>query len=77
MTDERTRRRAEPDKTQDRTGKYGGDDGALEHEREAIQPGEDPGIEGTPTQAKQPDTPAKQAERQQERDLETGAENPG
>jgi hypothetical protein len=77
MTDERTRRRAEPDKTQDRTGKYGGDDGALEHEREEIQPGADSGITGTPVPSKQSESPAKQAARQQERDLETGEENPG
>ena len=77
MTDERTRRETDPDKTQGRTGKYGGDDGALEHEREEIQPGEDPGLTDTPTQAKQPATSAKQAERQQQRDLETGVENPG
>ncbi len=33
----------------DRTGPYGGDDGALEHERADIAPGEDPGTIGTPT----------------------------
>jgi hypothetical protein len=67
----------EQQSSNDRTGKYGGDDGALEHEREEVRPGEDPGIKGTPTQAKQSDTPAQRAEQQQQRDLETGAENPG
>jgi hypothetical protein len=60
------------------TGQYGGDDGALEHERERIEPGEDPGLKGTPAGARRrekvPD--ADQAQRKQDRDLETGAENP-
>ena len=76
MTDERTPQ-TEPDKTQARTGKYGGDDGALEHERAEIQPGEDPGITSTPMPSRQSESPANKAERQQQRDLETGAENPG
>lgn len=59
--------------TDDRTGKYGGDDGALEHERAVIQPGEDTGMTATPT-----GQPAKatQAERKQDQDLKTGEENP-
>ena len=77
MTDERKQRHTEPDTTQGRTGEYGGDDGALEHERAEIAPGEDAGITGTPVPAKQSETPAEQAERQQRRDLGTGAENPG
>ena len=47
--------RAEPTPTQeqdqgdrDRTGEYGGDDGAMEHERAEIVPGEDTGLTGTP-----------------------------
>jgi len=76
MTDERTRQ-PETDKEHNRTGTYGGDDGALEHEREEIRPGEDAGITGTPTQTKRSDTPAEQAEGQQQHDLATGAENPG
>ena len=60
----------------DRTGKYGGDDGALEHEQVDSAPGEDAGTIGTPTGA----TPASektQAERKQDRDLDSGEENPG
>jgi len=49
-------------KTDDRTGKYGGDDGALEHEREELQPGE---------------TGKTQAERKQDEDLASGEEQPG
>jgi hypothetical protein len=77
MTDARTRRQTEPEELTDRIGKYGGDDGALEHEREEIQPGEEPGIEGVSVSAGRSETPAEQAERQQQRDLATGAENPG
>jgi hypothetical protein len=60
----------------DRTGKYGGDDGALEHEREEIQPGEDAGILGTPAGGarSQGQSPAKQAA--QQRQLETETEPP-
>lgn len=46
MSDRRERREAPRD--DERTGKYGGDDGALEHERTEVAPGEDTGIEGTP-----------------------------
>lgn len=76
MTNERTPP-TELDETRDRTGKYGGDDGALEHEREEIEPGEDPGIEASPVPPQGAETPAAQAERQQQRDLATGAENLG
>ena len=55
--------------TEDRTGKYGGDDGALENERAEITPGEDPGT--TTTQGGK-----SQAERKQDKDLKTGEENP-
>jgi hypothetical protein len=59
-----------------RTGKYGGDDGALENEREETRPGEDTGLTGTPTagDARGGET---QAKRKQDRDLESGEENPG
>ena len=60
----------------DRTGEYGGDDGALEHEREVIVPGEDAGLTGTPT-GQTTRGGKNQAEREQERDLATGEENPG
>ena len=59
----------------DRTGKYGGDDGAMEHERADIQPGEDTGITATPT-GQPTKTDKSQAERKQDKDLETGEENP-
>ena len=59
----------------DRTGKYGGDDGALEHEREEIQPGEDTGMTATPT-GQPAKTGKTQAQRKQDKDLETGEENP-
>jgi hypothetical protein len=55
--------------TEDRTGKYGGDDGALENERAEITDGEDPGTTAVPTGKSQ-------AERKQEKDLKTGEENP-
>ncbi len=54
---------------EDRTGKYGGDDGAMENERAEITPGEDPGTSATPTGKTQ-------AERKQDNDLKTGEENP-
>ena len=61
--------------TEDRTGEYGGDDGAMEHERTETGPGEDTGVTGTPT-----DRASKvgktQAERKQDKDLATGEENP-
>ena len=66
----------QPRDTDDRTGEYGGDDGALENEREEIQPGEDTGLTGTPTEP--PTNVGKtQAQRKQDEDLETGEENPG
>lgn len=61
--------------TDDRTGKYGGDDGALEHERAETQPGEDTGMTATPT-AQPAKTGKSQAERKQDKDLKTGEENP-
>ncbi len=62
--------------TDDRTGKYGGDDGAVEHERADSQPGEDPGTTGTPTGQK-PATGKTQAEHKQDAELESGEELPG
>ena len=62
--------------TDDRTGEYGGDDGALENERELIAPGEDPGLTGTPT-GQAPQQGKSQAERKQDEDMESGEENPG
>ena len=62
--------------TEDRTGKYGGDDGAMENERAEIQPGEDPGTTDTPT-GRQPGTGKTQAERKQDADLASGEEQPG
>ncbi len=61
--------------TDDRTGKYGGDDGAIENERAEIQPGEDTGMTAAPSE-QQPHPGKTQAERQQDQDLETGEENP-
>jgi hypothetical protein len=60
----------------DRTGKYGGDDGAMEHERAEIQPGEDTGMTATPT-GQPTKTGKSQAERKQDKDLKTDEENPG
>ncbi len=60
----------------DRTGEYGGDDGALEHERERIEPGEDQGLTGTPGTGRDR-RDRTQAEEQQDRELATGEENPG
>jgi len=54
---------------EERTGKYGGDDGALEHERTEIQPGEDAGLTDTPTGKPQ-------AAQQQEKDRKADEENP-
>ena len=59
------------DKTDDRTGKYGGDDGALENERVDGAPSED-----TATQDTAPVTGKTQAEKKEERDLASGEENP-
>ncbi len=42
------RERREPNPADERTGEHGGDDGALEHERTEVAPGEDTGIEATP-----------------------------
>jgi len=58
-------------KADDRTGTYGGDDGALENERALIAPGEDPGAIGLTEEEElqQGKTPA---ERKQEKDLKTG-----
>lgn len=60
----------------DRTGTYGGDDGALENERADIAPGEDTGMTSAPTD-QQAKTGKTQAEHQQDEDLKTGEENPG
>ena len=57
------------EQTEDRTGKYGGDDGAMENERAEITEGEDPGTTATPTGKSQ-------AERKQDNDMKTGEENP-
>ncbi len=59
----------------DRTGKYGGDDGALEHEQAVIVPGEDPGAVA-PTAEEELQQGQTQAERKQEKGLKTGAEHP-
>ena len=59
---------------EDRTGKYGGDDGAMEHERAETQPGEDTGMSSSPAgKTAQSKT---QAQKKQDKDLETGEENP-
>ena len=60
--------------TDDRTGTYGGDDGAMEHERAETQPGEDTGLNSSPAgKTAQRKT---QAQQQQDKDLKTGEENP-
>lgn len=60
--------------TDDRTGKYGGGDGAMEHERAETQPGEDTGMSSSPAgKTAQRKT---QAQQKQAKDLETGEENP-
>ena len=64
-----------PQDTGDRTGEYGGDDGALENERELIAPGEDTGMTAMPTGETAP-TGKTQTERKRDKDLETGEENP-
>ncbi len=61
--------------SEDRTGKYGGDDGAMENERAETAPGEDTGMASTPAKTTPP-TGKSQAERKQEKDLKTGEENP-
>lgn len=61
--------------TEDRTGKYGGDDGALENEQALIAPGEDPGaVDSTDSE---PHADKTQAERKQDADIESGEEQPG
>ena len=60
--------------TDDPTGKYGGDDGALEHERAEIQPGEDTRMSSSPAGKTAPSKT--QAQKKQDKDLETGEENP-
>jgi len=63
----------------ERSGEYGGDDGALEHERAELAPGQDPGILGLPTEAGRSPDPATgtdQAQRKQQSDLASGEENP-
>jgi hypothetical protein len=54
--------------TEERTDKYGGDDGAMEHERAEITPGEDPGTIATLVGKTL-------AERKQDKDMKTDAEN--
>ena len=60
--------------TDDRTGKYGGDDGAMENERAEIQPGEDTGMSSS--SARKTAQRKTQAQKKQDKDLETGEENP-
>ncbi len=60
---------------EDRTGKYGGDDGALEHEQASIAPGEDPGAVAL-TEEEELQQGKTQAERKQAKDLKTGEEHP-
>ncbi len=62
-------------KTDDRTGTYGGDDGALENEQALIAPGEDPGAVAL-TEEEESQQGKTQAERKQAKDLKTGEENP-
>ncbi len=69
-----TEKGKQPQDSEDRTGKYGGDDGAIEHERTLTAPGEDTGTTSTPTE--QPRKGKTQAERKQDQDLDTGEENP-
>ncbi len=59
----------------DRTGTYGGDDGALEDERAVIAPGEDPGAVAL-TEEEESQQGTTQAERKQAKDLRTGEEHP-
>jgi hypothetical protein len=61
--------------TDDRTGEYGGDDGALESERAEITPGEDTGMTATPT-GQPTKTGETQAEGKQDQDRATGEEHP-
>jgi hypothetical protein len=61
---------------EDRTGTYGGDDGALENERELIAPGEDPGAVAL-TEEEEAQQGKTQPERKQDADLASGEEQPG
>jgi len=61
--------------SEDRTGKYGGDDGALENEQALIAPGEDPGAVAL-TEEEESQQGKTQAERKEEKDLRTGEEHP-
>ena len=62
------------DKAENRTGKYGGDDGAMENERAETQPGEDTGTSSSPAgKTVQSKT---QAQKKQDKNLDTGEENP-
>ncbi len=60
--------------TEDRTGEYGGDDGAMENERAETQPGEDTGMSSS--SARKTAQSKTQAQKKQDKDLETGEENP-
>ncbi len=61
--------------TEDRTGRYGGNGGALEHERADSQSGEDPGTTGAPT-GRQPASGKRHAERKHDADLASGDPGP-
>ncbi len=61
--------------TEDRTGKYGGDDGAMENEQALIAPGEDPGAVDLTDD--EPRADRTQAEQKQDQDLASGEERPG
>jgi len=63
-------------KTEDRTGKYGGDDGVMENEQALIVPGEDPGAVAL-TEEEELQQGATPAERKQDADLASGEEQPG
>jgi hypothetical protein len=63
-------------KADDRTGTYGGDDGALENEQALIAPGEDPGAVAL-TEEEEAQQGKTQAEHKQDADLKTGEELPG
>ena len=62
--------------TEDRTGKYGGDDGAMENEQALIAPGEDPGAVAL-TEEEEAQEGKTQAEQKQAKDLASGEEQPG
>ncbi len=67
----------EQEKAEERTGKYGGDDGAMENERALIAPGEDPGSVALTEEEEALQQGKTQAERKQDKDLESGEELPG